>query len=115
MNFLQALQYCIDNRLIFAAYRLPHSDAIKLVVQKNPTPKAETINSELFEKQGFIFSPFVKSEKNPSYLIQPDLVYSSTNYINFDELFQLQAIAQEENSDSNILRIAFDDSFCCSI
>ena len=97
MNFLQALQYCIDNRLIFAAYRLPHSDAIKLVVQKSPTSHAAIINSELFDQKGFILSPFLKSEKFPSYFIQPDLVYSSTNYLNFDELLQVQHPDQEEN------------------
>jgi hypothetical protein len=97
MNFLQALQYCIDNRLIFAAYRLPHSDAIKLVVQKSPTSHAAIIKSELFDQKGFILSPFLKSEKYPSYFIQPDLVYSSTNYLNFDELLQVQHPDQEEN------------------
>ena len=39
MNFLQALQHCIDQNLIFAAYRLPHSDAVRLVVQKSQVVK----------------------------------------------------------------------------
>jgi hypothetical protein len=46
MNFIQAIQYCIENNLVFVAYQLPNSDAVRLVVQKNPDPVKVDINSK---------------------------------------------------------------------
>ena len=91
MNFLQALQHCIDQNLIFAAYRLPHSDAVRLVVQKSQVVKKVEINTLLFEQRGFLVSPFVESEQDYSYLIEPDLNYISTDYVDFEALLKLQA------------------------
>lgn len=80
------------------AYQLPHSDAVRLIVQKNSKPQKVEINSSLFKKKGFIISPFIENDKNHSYLIQPDLNYISNNYDNFEELYSLDKI---ENCDSD--------------
>lgn len=96
MNFLQALQHCINQNLIFAAYRLPHSDAVRLVVQKSQVVKKVEISTLLFEQQGFLISPFVEGDQDYSHLIEPDLNYISTNYVDFDELLKLPAITSFE-------------------
>lgn len=92
MKFIEALQLCIDKNLVFAAYRLPHSDAIRLVVQKNHVPEKVEITSELLARKGFIVSPFIETENNHSYFISPDLNYISTDFIDFDELSGLNPI-----------------------
>lgn len=101
MNFLQAIQYCIDQNLVFAAYRLPHSDAVRLVVQNNATAMKVNINTSLFDRSGFLISPFVESEQNNSFLIRPDLNYISTNYENFDHLLLLPKIEDVEPNFEN--------------
>jgi len=96
MNFLEALQHCIEKNLVFAAYRLPHSDAIRLIVQKDHEPHKVYISSSIFKKSGFIVSPFIEDQQNSSYLIQPDLNYISTDYENFNELTSLNIIPISE-------------------
>jgi isochorismate synthase len=92
MNFFKAIQLCIKNNLIFAAYRLPNTDSINLVVQKSPVPKKVKVTSALFSEAGFLISPFSENDSNSNYLIAPDLVYVSTDYINFDDLKTLEPI-----------------------
>ena len=89
MKFIQALQLCIEKNLVFAAYRLPHSDAVRLLIQHDPTPNKVSITSELFSEKGFLISPFKENDKNSSYFIQPDLNYISTDYTDFEELINL--------------------------
>ncbi|MFA9392290.1 MAG: chorismate-binding protein [Prolixibacteraceae bacterium] len=96
MKFIQALQHCINNNLVFAAYRLPHSDAVRLIVQKNPRPEKVEITSDLLAKKGFLVAPFIENEKNHSYFIQPDLNYISTDYVDFDALFALKEQSHNE-------------------
>jgi len=96
MYFIQALQYCIDNRLIFAAYRLPHTDAVRLIVQKSPVSNRVSIHSKLFDSKGFLISPFIENDLNFSYLINPDLNYISTDYVDFDELMAIPQIVPSE-------------------
>jgi isochorismate synthase len=96
MKFIKALQHCIFNDLVFAAYRLPHSDAIRLVVQKNQDFERVALGSELFERKGFLISPFIETDKNHSYFINPDLNYISTDFVDFDELFAIEAVSTVE-------------------
>jgi len=92
MNFFKAIQLCIKNNLIFAAYRLPNTDSINLVVQKSNVPKKVKITAGLFGNSGFLVSPFYENESNHSYLISSDLMYTSTDYADFDELKTIDAI-----------------------
>lgn len=101
MNFLDAVQYCIDNNLIFAAYRLPHSDAVRLIVQKNNEVKQIDISSQLSGQQGFVVSPFKECEQNHTYIIEPHLNYISTDYVNFDELLKIPSNRFNEISFDN--------------
>lgn len=101
MKFLQAIQQCIDKNLIFAAYRLPHSDAIRLVVQKGSEPEKVELNAPLFERSGFLIAPFIESNEHPGFLIRPDLNYISNNYISFDELKKLSSNPSQECAFTN--------------
>lgn len=101
MNFIQAIQFCIEKNLVFVAYQLPHSDAVRLIVQKNPKPVKVDIDSSLFESKGFLIAPFVENEKNHSYLIQPDLNYISNDYDNFNELTAFEAVEQKDAEFTN--------------
>jgi isochorismate synthase len=101
MTFLEALQLCIEKNLIFAAYRLPHADAVRLIVQRNPVAIKVNISSNLFNSSGFLISPFIENENNHSYLIKPDLNYISTDYIDFKELRALRAIIRSDESFEN--------------
>lgn len=96
MTFLDALKYCLSNGLIFAAYRLPHTDAIRLIVQKSPDPVFVHLGKELFDSQGFLVAPFEVGEQNPICFIRPDLNYLSTDYTNFDELLNLPGETRDE-------------------
>jgi isochorismate synthase len=101
VKFIEALQLCIEKNLVFAAYRLPHSDAVRLVVQINPLPEKVEISSELLDKQGFLVSPFIENDSNHTYFISPDLNYISTDYVDFDELLSLAPVSQPEVSFTN--------------
>lgn len=101
MNFIQALQFCIDRNLVFSAYRLPHSDTVRLLVQESPELNQVQIDNKLFENQGFIISPFSENENNCSYLIKPDLNYISTDYDNFNRLLELDSVPLMEPSFEN--------------
>lgn len=92
MKFIQAIQQCIEKNLVFAAYQLPHSDAVRLIVQKNPEPNKVEITSELLDREGFLVSPFIETDKNNTYLIHADLNYISTDYSDFDELEELDLV-----------------------
>jgi isochorismate synthase len=101
MNFFEAIQLCIRHNLIFAAYRLPHSDSIRLIVQKNQVPRKVKIAAGLFANTGFLVSPFSEIESNHSYLISPDLEYISTDYVDFEELKTLEAQSYPEECFEN--------------
>jgi isochorismate synthase len=101
MTFLEALKHCIEKNLIFAAYRLPNADSVRLIVQENPVAKIVCINYNLFNATGFLISPFVENDLNHSYLIKPDLDYISTDYIDFEELMALQAISRSDENFEN--------------
>ncbi|HPR31304.1 MAG TPA: chorismate-binding protein [Prolixibacteraceae bacterium] len=96
MNFVQALQYCIDKNFCFAAYRLPYADAVRLVVQRNPVPLQVKICRDLFEMQGFLISPFIENDQNTHYLIRPDLNYISNDYIDLDALMELDPVPDHD-------------------
>ncbi len=89
MNFIEALHYCISNKLVFAAYRLPHGDAIRLVVQKSKSPLRIASENEIISSKGFLIAPFERNQKNCLCLIEPELDYLSTDYVDFDELVKI--------------------------
>jgi len=104
MNFFKAIQFCIKNNLIFAAYRLPNTDSITLVVQKKQGPKKVKISGSLFSQSGFLVSPFSENESNNSYFISADLLYSSSDYADFDELIKLKEVSYpDENFENGVI------------
>jgi isochorismate synthase len=101
MNFLQAIKYCIDSNLIFATYRLPNSDTVRLIVQKSEKANIVSGLAEIIGKQGFYIAPFDAKNGTPAYFIQPDLNYISTDYSGFDELKALLPIPLKGNCFEN--------------
>lgn len=101
MNFSGALNECINKNLVFAAYRLPHSDSVRLVIQKNNTIHKVSVTSVLFEESGFLVVPFHESEINYSFIIKPDLNYLSTDYIDFEDLIKLEPFPEDEPGFNN--------------
>jgi isochorismate synthase len=89
MDFFQAIQYCVDNNLTFAAYRLPHNDAVRLVVQRGDKPVQAIVEAGLFTKKGFLIAPFTTNNGNQPMFINADLNYISTDYVDFDDLTKL--------------------------
>lgn len=74
MSLINTLNLCLEKNLTFAAYRLPETADKKIIVQKNPVSEKVNIDTNLFEKKGFLISPFVMNSDNSSYLIAPDIV-----------------------------------------
>lgn len=101
MNFLQAIQLCISKGHVFAAYRLPHHDAIRLIIQKKTTRQPVELNSELFSSKGFLVAPFDTNDQNRICMIRPDLDYVSTDYSDFDELLELPDRDYQEDAFDN--------------
>jgi isochorismate synthase len=96
MDFIGAIRHCIDKNLMFAAYRLPHNDAVRLIVQSGEKANKVEISNKLFKQKGFLISPFCECNTNHAYLIEPDLSYISTDYINFDALIKLKPVPQKQ-------------------
>lgn len=96
MDFFQAIQLCVDKNLPFAAYRLPHNDAVRLVVQKNTSVESCEISDELLLRKGFLLAPFTLSKTDCSLFIHADFDYISTDYTDFNELELLPASPQQQ-------------------
>ncbi len=101
MNFFQAVQYCVDNNLSFAAYRLPHNDAVRLVVQNGNDNINVDVEAGLFKQKGFLIAPFSADDQNPAMFIRADLNYISTDYTDFDALKSLQPLKPNPEAFNN--------------
>lgn len=63
----------IHNQCAFALFRLPHAEEPSLIIQTKGKPLELNDYSELNDKCGFVFAPFVITEGNPLLLIQEDI------------------------------------------
>ena len=65
--------YCLQNSLPFALYRLPETNVIHVIAQKHnkliKLPKGQNISA----KKGFLFAPFQEDENYRRLLISPDI------------------------------------------
>lgn len=73
ISTLELLGECLEKQLSFAAYRLPGSENITLIVQENGNPEIIETSSIGTNNPGFLFAPFGK-EDFPLILIRPDIV-----------------------------------------
>ncbi|MDA3880208.1 MAG: chorismate-binding protein [Prolixibacteraceae bacterium] len=101
MDFFQAIQLCIDKNLQFAAYRLPHHDAVRLIVQNDSTVMPTEVNAGLFERKGFLLAPFKLDEAGNSLFVNADFDYISADYTDFNELELLQPVPLQQADFSN--------------
>lgn len=71
----QTIKVCLENNLCFAAYRLPEQAEQNLIVQKDSEIKYINNLSNITELKGFLVAPFLQTDKNPMFLIQPDFYF----------------------------------------
>lgn len=88
MTFYEAIQYCIDNNLIFVAYRLPHANYSRLVVQSQPK-NTPCINDEINNK-GFLIYPFLENNKTKPFFIHPDYNFTTLAHNDYNVLKTIQ-------------------------
>jgi len=76
-SVLKAVQICVDRKINFAAYRLPHKKDFTLVVQTDADIKEVERIAEDFPTEGFLIAPFSRQSGSKTYLIRPDIVLNS--------------------------------------
>ncbi len=75
---LDALNICLEKRLVFSIYRLPGQREISLVVQKDQQLKALSCLDNVSAEVGFLIAPFSKNSSDKIYLIRPDFIFRET-------------------------------------
>ena len=75
----QFFRYCLEKKLPVAFYRLPDTDAVKIVAQKNSVAKKFIFSNETIGEKGFLFSPFQENEQWSKIMIQPDIFCDEEN------------------------------------
>lgn len=66
----KTIQHLLDSGCSFALYRLPGSKYVELVLQDAKI--AQPARFEEIHTEGFIFAPFIETNKRPTILIRPD-------------------------------------------
>lgn len=69
-----ALKICLSRQVHFAAYKLPGSNPVTLIIQKDPDIKPIKDITQKLPDKGFLIVPFSTSENN-TYLIRPDIIF----------------------------------------
>jgi isochorismate synthase len=96
----ETLNVCLENNLTFVAYRLPNEVEQLLMVQKIPGVQELANLSELTKMKGFVVAPFINSQNNPTFIIQPDFYFvNDVPNLEFDELITIKH--PEKNSRIN--------------
>lgn len=68
------LNLCLENKLTFAAYRLPGQTDITFVIQDDQELCELRDISELTNRNGFLIAPFYMDSGEKTYLIRPDII-----------------------------------------
>ena len=68
----ETISVCLNNNLTFAAYRLPNQTEQRLIVQKKQGVEEVTNLSNVNRLKGFLVAPFLQSDKNHMFIINPD-------------------------------------------
>lgn len=71
----ETIKVCLNSNLAFAAYKLPEETGQNLIIQKESRIKYIKNLSNVSELKGFLISPFLQSDKNRMFLIQPDFYF----------------------------------------
>jgi isochorismate synthase len=93
-NLLSDLQtVCLKQNIPFASYRLPLETEITTIVQSQSAPEKLSSLDTLNQKSGFIVAPFLNSENNETYFLQPDNLFYGNN-ITTEFIKNLSSITQ---------------------
>lgn len=98
----KTIKVCLQNNLSFAAYRLPEKTEQNLIVQKRSEIKYISNLSTITELRGFLVAPFLQTEKNRMFLIQPDYYFKGE--ISEEAFSDLEKIKhRRQNIDQNTI------------
>lgn len=98
----ETISVCLENNLTFGAYRLPNQTEQKLVIQKDLDVEKLTNLSGVTNLKGFLVAPFVRSDKNPMFIIKPDFYFINEIPGNqFDELIKIKHPVTDSNFKSS--------------
>jgi isochorismate synthase len=80
---LNAERFCRllrDNNVPFALYRLPNEKHFQLIAQTSDATLQLNQEEDFVARNGFVFFPFLVTEKYPAIFIQPDLKISFSDF-----------------------------------
>lgn len=77
VSLSQFFNYCRQNSLPVAFYRLPGNSEIQVIAQNHTGLITVKTDSRLSAKKGFLFAPFQEDEKHYSVIIEPDIYTTS--------------------------------------
>ncbi len=103
----ETISVCLNNNLTFAAYRLPNHTAQALMVQENSNAEELTDLSEVTSLKGFLVAPFLRSESNRMFVIQPDFYFSGeVPNEQFDKISNIKHPSPENKSISRPYQVS---------
>jgi isochorismate synthase len=92
----ETISVCLNNNLTFAAYRLPNQTEQKLIVQKKQDAVKVPDLSNVNGLKGFLVAPFLQSEKNHMFVINPDFyIRGEISGKQFDKISEIKHPSQK--------------------
>jgi len=91
----EAISICLNNHLTFAAYRFPNQTEQVLMVQKKSETREINDLSAVTKLKGFLVAPFLQSERNKMFLINPDFYFKGE--VHEEQFEQLKEIKYPED------------------
>lgn len=92
----QIQQYCIQNQIPFASYRLPYTDEVVTVFQNIGKVTRLRDTRSIDQYKGFIFAPYEKSKKAPAYFFMANILVRG-NTVGESDFLKIQQIQPENN------------------
>lgn len=73
ISLQQFYTYCFNKNLPFAFYRLPDTEVVNVIAQKDSSVQKVTSQNDSETSRGFLFSPFQEDERFCKIMIRPDV------------------------------------------
>jgi len=87
---------CLKNNIPFVSYSLPGSLKKTTLIQYTKHPREISVKNGIQNIQGFVFSPFIEVPEFPTYLLEPDILFSGNN-VKEEILSTLESISAFHN------------------
>ncbi len=105
------IKVCLKKHIPFTSFRLPLENEIISLVQHSSLPEKINTFDNLYDKKGFIVSPFTETNNNEVYFLNPDLVLDTENIEdklirNLENNYNFSALQKKENT---LLTTSYDD------